>query len=155
MRLRPSGGSGPLATSLASFEHYQANDAWTWEHMALTRARVISASPALGARGEALIKRVLARERDPVVTAGDVAEMREAVATERGEGERWNLRDAAGGVLAIEVIAQYLQLVHAATHPGILDTNTARVLDNAARLGVLAPDDADVLRAAVRLYHNL
>jgi len=155
MRLRPSGGSGPLATSLASFEHYQANDAWTWEHMALTRARVISASPAFGARVEALIKRVLARERDPVVTAGDVAEMREAVATERGEGERWNLRDAAGGLLDIEFIAQYLQLVHAATHPGILDTNTARVLDNAARLGVLAPDDADVLRAAVRLYHNL
>jgi glutamate-ammonia-ligase adenylyltransferase len=155
MRLRPSGRSGPLATSLASFENYQNSEAWTWEHMALTRARVLAASPAFGKRVEALIRGVLRQPRDAAAIAGDVVEMRAAVATERGEGERWNLRDAAGGLLDIEFIAQYLQLVHAAKHPGLLDTNTARVLDKAGRARVLVPEDADGLRAAVRLYNNL
>jgi [glutamine synthetase] adenylyltransferase / [glutamine synthetase]-adenylyl-L-tyrosine phosphorylase len=155
MRLRPSGRSGPLATSLAAFEHYQNNEAWTWEHMALTRARVLAASAGFGERVQAIIGSVLAATRDPATVAGDVVEMRQAVATERGEGERWNLRDAAGGHIDIEFIAQYLQLVHGARAPQLLDTSTARVLDKAAQLGLLAPEDADVLRSAVRLVNNL
>src|SRR5205807_9130469 len=61
----------------------------------------------------------------------------------------------SGGLIDLEFIAQYLQLVHAAEKPGILDTSTARALDKAARLDLLAPQDADVLRPAVRLYQNL
>jgi glutamate-ammonia-ligase adenylyltransferase len=61
----------------------------------------------------------------------------------------------AGGLVDIEFIAQYLQLIHAASEPGILDTSTARVLDKAWRLGLLATEDAEVLRPAVRLYHDL
>jgi glutamate-ammonia-ligase adenylyltransferase len=155
MRLRPSGRSGPLATSLASFGHYQNNEAWTWEHMALTRARPLVASTGFGERVQAIIRSVIARERDVTTVAGDVTEMRQAVATERGDDDRWNLRDAAGGLIDVEFIAQYLQLVHGAAHPGLLDTATARVLDNAARLRLLAPEDADILRQAVRLYQNL
>lgn len=155
MRLRPSGRSGPLATSRESFELYQKNDAWTWEHMALTRARVLAASPTFRARVEAIIRDVLCQPRDPVTLAGDVVEMREAVAAERGDDTRWNLRDAAGGLLDIEFITQYLQLAHAHATPELLDTSTARVLDKAARLGLLAPEDAEVLRPAVRLYHDL
>jgi len=155
MRLRPSGRSGPLATSFASFRNYQNSEAWTWEHMALTRARVIAGSPAFKTRIEALIGGVLRRPRDPAHVASDVVDMRRAIAAERGEQDHWNLKDAAGGLIDIEFIAQYLQLVHAAAVPELLDSSTVRVLEKAARAGVLAPADAEVLRPAARLYHDL
>jgi glutamate-ammonia-ligase adenylyltransferase len=123
--------------------------------MALTRARVVSATPAFAARVEAAIRAVLCRERDAELIAGDVVEMRRAIAAEKGDSERWNLKYVAGGLVDIEFIAQYLQLIHAAKLPDILDTSTARVLDKAWRLGVLATEDAEVLRPAVRLYHDL
>jgi glutamate-ammonia-ligase adenylyltransferase len=155
MRLRPSGRSGPVATQIDGFADYQANEAWTWEHMALTRARVVSASPDFAVRLEAAIRAVLCRERDASMVAGDVVEMRKAIAREKDDGNRWDLKYAAGGLIDIEFIAQYLQLIHASRMPDILDTSTARVLDKAWRLGVLAADDAEVLRSAVRLYHDL
>ncbi|MPZ37543.1 MAG: bifunctional [glutamine synthetase] adenylyltransferase/[glutamine synthetase]-adenylyl-L-tyrosine phosphorylase [Rhizobiales bacterium] len=155
MRLRPSGRSGPVATRIDSFASYQESEAWTWEHMALTRARVVSASPAFRARVEAVIGSVLSTRRNPELVAGDVTEMRQAIAREKGEDDRWNLKYAAGGLVDIEFIAQYLQLVHGATTPEILDTSTTRVLDKAWRLGLLPLEHAEVLRPAVRLYHNL
>jgi [glutamine synthetase] adenylyltransferase / [glutamine synthetase]-adenylyl-L-tyrosine phosphorylase len=123
--------------------------------MALTRARVVSASPGFAERVESVIRAVLCRPRDAATVAADVVEMRQAIATEKGEDDRWNLKYAAGGLVDIEFIAQYLQLVHAAELPDILDTSTSRVLDKAWRLGVLATEDAEVLRPAVRLYHDL
>ena len=155
MRLRPSGRSGPLATRIDGFAGYQENEAWTWEHMALTRARVVSASPQFATRVEELIRTVLCRPRDAEMTAGDVVEMRKAIATEKGDSERWNLKYVAGGLVDVEFIAQYLQLVHAAATPDILDTSTARVLEKAWRLGVLTTEDAEILRPAVRLYDDL
>jgi glutamate-ammonia-ligase adenylyltransferase len=155
MRLRPSGRSGPVATSIDAFESYQQSEAWTWEHMALTRARVVSGPAGFADRVESVIRSVLCRERDRNVVAVDVAEMRQAIAKDKGEGTRWDLKYAAGGLIDLEFIAQYLQLVHAAQHPEILDTNTARVLDKAWRLSLLSADEADVLRPAARLYHNL
>jgi len=155
MRLRPSGRSGPVATMLGSFESYQENEAWTWEHLALTRARTVSGPPAFAARVEKVIRDVLARERDPEAIAGDVVEMRGAIAAEKGDTERWDLKYVAGGLVDLEFIAQYLQLIHAHETPEVLDTATARVLDKAARLGLLAAEDSDVLRPAVRLYQNL
>ena len=155
MRLRPSGRSGPVATQLDGFRGYHEQEAWTWEHMALTRARVVSASPGFAARVEAVVRETLTRERDPADVAADVLEMRRAIAQEKGEGERWDLKYVAGGLVDLEFIAQYLQLVHAAARPDILDTSTARVLDKAWAAGVLAPEHADVLRPAARLYHNL
>jgi glutamate-ammonia-ligase adenylyltransferase len=155
MRLRPSGRAGPLASRLDSFAEYQDREAWTWEHMALTRARVISAPPQFRAKIEQVIREVLTRPRDAAVIASDVAEMRRAIALEKGEAEIWDLKYAAGGMIDIEFIAQYLQLVHAAAHPEILDVSTLHVLDKAARLGVLASSDLEVLRPAARLYHDL
>ncbi len=87
--------------------------------------------------------------------AGDVVEMRKAIAAEKGDGDRWNLKYTVGGLIDIEFIAQYLQLVHASQNPEILDTSTARVLDTAWRVGLLGAEDAEVLRPAVRLYHDL
>ena len=117
MRLRPSGRSGPLATQIDGFAAYQENDAWTWEHLALTRARVVSAPPQFAARVEEVIRSVLCRARDPEMVAGDVLEMRKAIAAEKGDSERWNLKYVAGGLIDIEFIAQYLQLIHAAQTP--------------------------------------
>jgi glutamate-ammonia-ligase adenylyltransferase len=155
MRLRPSGRAGPLATQIESFTGYQESEAWTWEHMALTRARVVSASPAFKARFEGVICDIMGRPRDPALIAGDVVEMRAAIAKEKGDSERWDLKYVAGGLIDIEFIAQYLQLVHAEALPDILDTSTGRVLDKARALGVLPVEDAEVLRPAVQLYHDL
>jgi [glutamine synthetase] adenylyltransferase / [glutamine synthetase]-adenylyl-L-tyrosine phosphorylase len=155
MRLRPSGRAGPVATQIDRFADYQENEAWTWEHQALTRARVVSASPAFAARIESAIRAVLTRPRDARAVAGEVVEMRRAIAQEKGDDKRWDLKYAAGGLIDIEFIAQYLQLVHAAAVPDILDTSTVRVLDKAWRLGILATEEAEVLRPAVRLYHDL
>ena len=155
MRLRPSGRAGPLASHISSFAHYQEHEAWTWEHMALTRARVISASPAFGAKIEQLIRTALTRVREPAAVARDVADMRRAIALEKGEGDPWDLKYAAGGMVDIDFIAQYLQLIHAAATPDILDVSTLQVLDNAERLELLPHAEADILRQAVRLYHDL
>jgi [glutamine synthetase] adenylyltransferase / [glutamine synthetase]-adenylyl-L-tyrosine phosphorylase len=81
--------------------------------------------------------------------------MRQAIAQENPDDVRWDLKYAAGGLIDLELIAQYLQLVHAAARPGILDTSTAGVFDKAARLGLLSVEDAEVLRPATRLYHDL
>ncbi len=81
--------------------------------------------------------------------------MRRAIAMEKGEDDLWDLKYAAGGLLDIDFIAQYLQLVHAADKPAILDVSTLHVLDNAARLGVLQQSDLEILRPAARLYHDL
>uniref|UniRef100_Q07Q96 Bifunctional glutamine synthetase adenylyltransferase/adenylyl-removing enzyme n=1 Tax=Rhodopseudomonas palustris (strain BisA53) TaxID=316055 RepID=Q07Q96_RHOP5 len=155
MRLRPSGRAGPLASRLDSFAEYQDREAWTWEHMALTRARVISASPEFRGKIEAIIREILTRPRDTLVIARDVVEMRHAIAQEKGEDDIWDLKYAAGGLIDIDFIAQYLQLVHAAKMPDILSVGTLQVLDNAARLGVLPSADAELLRSAARLYHDL
>jgi len=155
MRLRPSGRSGPVATSIASFEGYQHREAWSWEHLALTRARVMSGAPALAARVEAVIREVLCSPRDARKIASDVIDMRRAIAAEKGDSTRWDLKYAAGGLIDLEFIAQYLQLVHAASTPGILDTATASVFDKALGAGILAVDDAEVLRPAIRLYQDL
>jgi len=81
--------------------------------------------------------------------------MRKAIAAEKGDSDRWDLKYAAGGLIDIEFVAQYLQLIHAAQTPDILDTSTTQLLDKAWRLGLLEPGDAEVLRRAVRLYHDL
>ncbi|HEX2634255.1 MAG TPA: bifunctional [glutamine synthetase] adenylyltransferase/[glutamine synthetase]-adenylyl-L-tyrosine phosphorylase [Bradyrhizobium sp.] len=155
MRLRPSGRAGPVASHVQSFAEYQEREAWTWEHMALSRARVISAPPGFRSRIEEIISDVLTRPRDAAATAMDVADMRRAIALEKGEDDVWDLKYVAGGLVDIDFVAQYLQLVHAAAKPDILDVSTLRVIDNAARLGILPPSAAEVLRSAANLYHDL
>src|SRR5258707_1597477 len=153
MRLRPSGRAGPLASHINSFAENQDREPWTWEQTALTRARVIAASPDFRKRIEQVIRDALVRPREPIGIAGDVADMRRAIAKEKGENDIWHMKYAAGGLTDIDFIAQYLQLVHASAHPDILDVSTLRVLDHAERLGVLQHPDAEVLRAAGRPYN--
>ena len=155
MRLRPSGRSGPVATQVDGFKSYQEREAWTWEHMALTRGRVVSGPAELAAKIEASIRSVLCRKRNARAIADDVIEMRTAIAKEKGDADPWDLKYATGGLVDIEFVAQYLQLTHAAATPEILDTSTAHVLEKASRLGVLKPEDSAVLRPAVQLFHDL
>ncbi len=155
MRLRPAGAAGPIATSLAAFTRYQESDAWTWEHMALTRARVIAAPAPLAARLETQIRAVLTAERDAAALARAVADMRARMAREHGAKDWWVIKHYRGGLIDIEFIAQYLQLRHAAVHPEVLAPNTADALARLAAAGVLDGATATELIEATRLWRRL
>ncbi|MDR6291124.1 MULTISPECIES: bifunctional [glutamine synthetase] adenylyltransferase/[glutamine synthetase]-adenylyl-L-tyrosine phosphorylase [Inquilinus] len=155
MRLRPSGNSGPLATSLDAFTAYQQGEAWTWEHMALTRARVILAPEPLRRRIEAEVRAVLCMKRDPDTLRRDIAEMRGRMARQRDTADIWNIKHFRGGLVDIEFIAQHLQLLHAAEHPDILHQATAEALRRIAAAGLLPPDEAEVLQRALATWQRL
>jgi glutamate-ammonia-ligase adenylyltransferase len=157
MRLRPSGNSGPVATRFDGFGDYQRNEAWIWEHMALTRGRVIAGEGGLMDRVEGVIAEVLCRPRDRATVALAVLEMRQRLVKEAGRGNvnPWELKLVRGGLLDIEFIAQFLQLAHGAEDGGVLAPNTALALSNLARLGHLSRRDADELIAASSLYRDL
>lgn len=155
MRLRPSGQKGPVATRFSSFVAYQANEAWTWEHMALTRARVIAGSPALSKRVTAEIYQVLRRPRDRVRIAADVRDMRQRIEQEKATADIWNLKYVAGGFVDLEFIAQHLQLVYAAGNPQSLDQTTLTAFSTMADLKLISSDDAAVLLEGGRLLQNL
>lgn len=152
MRLRPSGNSGPIATSFESFQRYQTESAWTWEHMALTRARVVIGDPALTERVQGVIAGVLTRDRDPDRLVVDVADMRERMSREHKADTRWEVKHLRGGLVDIEFTAQYLMLRHGAAHPAILRPNTRDALEAAASAGLLARGDLDALLEAWRLW---
>ncbi len=155
MRLRPSGNAGPLATALDAFTRYQAKDAWTWEHMALTRARVIGGDPALAAAVEAAIRDVLTAPRAPDKALRDVADMRRRIDKEFGTDNPWEVKYARGGLIDIEFAAQYLQLRHGHTHPGILSISTTQALLNAAGAGLLDPAVAGELVETLKLWRRV
>jgi len=152
LRLRPSGGQGPVATRLSGFIDYQTNEAETWEHMALTRARVIAGDPSLARDIEAAQFGILAKSPDLAKLRKDVLAMRRLIAREKGEADPWDLKLAAGGIVDIEFIAQYLVLAHAHTTPGIVDPSTAGVIAKAGAASILTIATADLLVDAARVY---
>lgn len=162
MRLRPSGQSGPLATRLSAFERYQAEDAWTWEHMALTRARVIAGPDALRTRVEGAIAAVLARPRDPEGVLRDAREMRDRLvaADEKAARDPWSLKLTRGGLVDADFVWQALCLIHgcegtmeagaafdALADKGVLDAQTA------ARIAAARATQAALLHF-IRLSHD-
>jgi glutamate-ammonia-ligase adenylyltransferase len=155
MRLRPSGQKGPVATQLSSFIEYQAKDAWTWEHLALTRARVITGAPKIKTKVERAIREALVCRRDRAKVATDVRDMRARIAAKKGSEHLWELKQVRGGLVDIEFMAQHLQLVHAAEHPEVLDQNTVNALQKLERSGLLPTDAARVLIPAARLLNDL
>ncbi len=154
-RLRPSGHSSPLASEATGFAEYQNHAAWTWEHMALTRARVIAGSPVLGEFVATTIRAVLAKPRDDATLVRDVASMRLRIDKKRRTKNLWKLKHVRGGLLDIEFIAQYLELREAACHPEILSQQTGLVYDRLAETGVLPEEDAAGLKAATHLLRRL
>ena len=144
-RLRPSGDSGPLATEAAAFRRYHEEDAWTWEHMALTRARPVAGDRELCAAVMEGIRAVLCAPRDADTLLADVASMRERVDNERHTENRWRLKHVRGGILDLEFIAQYHLLRHAARHPSILVQSTQAAYRRMGEAGVLDAEDAGEL----------
>ncbi|OCW55787.1 bifunctional [glutamine synthetase] adenylyltransferase/[glutamine synthetase]-adenylyl-L-tyrosine phosphorylase [Hoeflea olei] len=110
LRLRPSGNKGPVATSIRAFSKYQSEEAWTWEHMALTRARTVAGEESLRAEARALIDQVLARPRDEAKLIADLTEMRALIEEEKPPRDIWDVKLIPGGLIDIEFIAQYLSL---------------------------------------------
>jgi glutamate-ammonia-ligase adenylyltransferase len=155
MRLRPSGSAGPIASSLDSFVQYNRTEAWTWEHMALTRARVITASPALSEKIEGVIRDILTGPRDPDGVVGDVADMRQRIDKEHHTDFLWNLKYLRGGLIDIEFIAQYLQLRHAHQHPEILSSNTRTALRRIGEAKLIAAPQCRELIEAIDLWQPL
>lgn len=155
MRLRPSGNAGPLSVSLESFAAYQRESAWTWEHLALTRARVVCADSEFKTRIEAELLSALATERpaDDLLIA--VAEMRERMAKENGTDNPWSVKHVRGGLVDCEFIAQYLQLRHAHDSPEILDTGTSAAFAKLRDAGYLDADIAEDLIEATCLWRRL
>ena len=152
MRLRPSGNSGPVAVSLEGFRGYQRDQAWTWEHLALSRARVVAATGDLGPRLTEAVAAALSRARDPDKLAADVDDMRARMRKELGSGDPWDVKQRLGGLVDIEFITQYLQLAHAADHPECLDASTVAALGKLARAGAIEGEAAQTLQAAHHLW---
>jgi glutamate-ammonia-ligase adenylyltransferase len=155
MRLRPTGNKGPVAVSMEAFQKYHAEDAWTWERMALTRARVVAAPPALKARIEACIQCILTETRDPLALTRDVRDMRDRTAKEHKSDSPWTVKHWRGGLLDLEFIAQFLQLKHAHAHPEVLDGNTAQAFRKLGACGLLDKEEAELLANAVHIWRNI
>ncbi|KAA5604802.1 bifunctional [glutamine synthetase] adenylyltransferase/[glutamine synthetase]-adenylyl-L-tyrosine phosphorylase [Roseospira marina] len=155
MRLRPSGNKGPLATSLESFRRYQGEAAWTWEHQALTRARVVAGPATVAERVATVIRDTVCRPRDPERLAHDVADMRRRMDAEHGDRNRWNIKHRRGGLVDVEFLAQFLQLQHAHDHPNIMVPNTAEGLRRVGDAGLLPAPDAAFLSDAHQRWLSL
>jgi glutamate-ammonia-ligase adenylyltransferase len=151
MRLRPTGNKGPVAVSLESFRRYHETEAWTWERLALTRARALAGSNALLGEVEAVIRRTLTATSDPVRLIGDARDMREKLAAQFPGKSRWDLKFAPGGLVDLEFLAQTLQLRTAHERPDVLDTNTTGALGKLRQAGVLTTADADLLVRSTQL----
>ncbi len=155
MRLRPTGNKGPVATPYAGFVTYEAESAWTWEHMALTRARLILADGTLGDDVMATISEVIRRPRDRAKTAREVADMRGRIAKQFRADSVWALKHVAGGQVDLDFIAQYLTLAYAAEHPNFVGATTGDVFAIAADAGAMSAADAALLTEAKSLVQGL
>jgi len=156
MRLRPSGNKGPIATRITSFAKYQREEAWTWEHMALSRARLICGDASLIADAERVVEEVLSTHRDVGKVARDVAEMRALIEQEKPPANPWDLKLIAGGVVDIEFIAQYLALIAPANDVAI-KVNGLSTGEALKELGapLMTEDDLDTCLRAFSLYTEL
>ena len=161
MRLRPNGNAGMLVSSLPSFEKYQRQEAWTWEHQALVRARPVAGNGELGKAFLNLRREVLCERRDPGELRDDVLAMREKMRTHLGSGDKaarageFQLKQDAGGIVDIEFMVQFAVLARAREFPELTRwTDNMRILDSLEEKDILAPDEARGLREAYIAYRS-
>ena len=147
LRLRPSGKQGPVATSLEAFRTYQQTEAWTWEHMALTRARVVAGAPGLMDDIEEVRRAVIAEKADPAKVCRDAADMRDRLAAAGRAGGTWRVKDGPGGMQEIDLIGQAAALMAGAPARRIADQLQAGVA-----IGWLAAPEAARLTEAHSLF---
>ena len=155
MRLRPHGKSGPIVLPLDAFVKYYQEDAWTWEHLALTRARVVAGDRKLAARTEAALRGLREIPRDTDEIRKDTFAMRERVQKELGSSSVWAIKHAAGGLMDLEFLCQYLRLIHGAEHPEILETNSSDALVEMQKAELIPAAEAERLIAISGLYLNI
>ncbi len=155
MRLRPSGSAGPIACSHEAFVGYHEKEAWTWEHMALTRARVIAGPAALHALVDTALRETLTRPRDAGTLLTDVAGMRARMDSEHHTDLIWEVKHLRGGLVDVEFITQYLELEHAHAHPEILSPNTRTALRRLRDAGLLETPVADDLIEGLDLWQAI
>ena len=153
-RLRPFGQSGPSAASHPAFRQYYRQDAWTWEHMALSRARVIAGDEDLGEQVTGDIRSILSTPRDPAKLLVDVADMRKRIATQHANTHPWEVKHRRGGLVDIEFLAQYLQLQHASAEPNVMSTSTLAALMRLREHGCLENADATTLIEALSFWQR-
>ena len=155
MRLRPSGNKGPVAVSLASFRRYHAENAWTWERMALTRARVVAGPPSLRARVESAIVEAIAASGDPARVRADAAAMRARMERDLPPDGAWDVKLRPGGLVDVEFVAQVQQLVFGRESPAVCSPNTCEALRRLAEAGKLDASDATLLMRADRVWRTV
>jgi glutamate-ammonia-ligase adenylyltransferase len=154
MRLRPSGRAGPVAVSLRGFQRYHAESAWTWERLALTRARVIAAPPALRGRVQDAIG-VALQGADPARVLPDTAAMRARMLRDLPARTEWDIKRRPGGLIEVDFIAQALHLLHAPGAPVRAPVRTADRLARLGALGALPPADLAMLTLADRTWRTV
>jgi glutamate-ammonia-ligase adenylyltransferase len=155
MRLRPSGNKGPIAVSLPSFKRYHEWDAWTWERMALTRARVVAGPGDLRRRVNQAIEAAIQRDQEPDKVRENATSMRARMARELRPHGPWDVKPRVGGLIDVEFIAQVLQVIHV-RDPGFRRSQTTHIaLQRLAAAGVLAKPDAKLLIEADRLWRTM
>ena len=150
MRLRPSGRQGPVATSLEAFTGYQEQEAWTWEHLALTRARPVAGNPELAGEIEAFRRALLDRPRDPGKTVSDLLDMRERIAKANPARGDLEAKVGPGRMQDIEMLAQSAALLASCPSRAIVEQ-----LASACELGWITGQDRDRLTGAYRLMWQL
>ncbi len=158
MRLRPNGNSGQLVASLNTFEKYQFNDAWTWEHQALVRARPVAGDPAVTARFAALRHRILCVQRDPDQLLVDVADMRQKMrdSLDRSDAEHFHIKQGTGGLVDIEFLVQYAVLRWAHDFPDLTEwSDNARLLERLSEHDLLPEGAAKQLWNAYQVYRGV
>ena len=152
-RLRPSGNAGPLVTKRAAFESYQNNNAWTWEHMALTRGRILAGDVGLAQKVQEIVVSVLAQARDGAALVKDVTEMRARLRQHQPQRGPFDIRRGDGGLVDIEFIAQSLQLAHAADMPSLIGArDIVTLLDDLVDSGCLAASSCQPLKDAALAF---
>ncbi|KNH46919.1 bifunctional [glutamate--ammonia ligase]-adenylyl-L-tyrosine phosphorylase/[glutamate--ammonia-ligase] adenylyltransferase [Pseudomonas lini] len=169
MRLRPSGASGLLVSSLGAFARYQENEAWTWEHQALVRARVLVGSQDVGQAFEKVRAAILAKPRDLPTLRQEVSEMRAKMRDNLGSKSTaagtaanafeatapFDLKQDAGGIVDIEFMVQYAALAWSQAHPSLLRyTDNIRILEGLEEVGLMPAEDASLLREAYKAYRS-
>ena len=151
VRLRPQGDAGLLACSLDSFADYQMNEAWTWEHQALVRARAVYGENDLIKRFNQIRHDVLCKPRDENQLKTEVREMREKMRNHLGttQAELFNLKIDEGGIGDIEFLSQYLVLNYANSHPKMTTwSDNVRILELATHYQIMDSDEAEQLTQA-------
>ena len=156
MRLRPSGNSGLLVTSLEAFTDYQNKEAWIWEHQALTRARVLSGNDELALGFEQQRQQILSKVRDKAELKAEVIKMREKMRKHLDSGKTdisFDLKQGYGGIIDIEFMVQYLVLAWSSEHAGLMTySDNIRQIEAGVDAAVLLAEDAQIMIDTYKLY---